>query len=66
MDEFSILKNVVFHERSFFVFQDKKKRIRKAKEAEEAERKLKGELEEAEIAGSADIFQGEHDEDVLF
>lgn len=45
--------------------QDKKKRIRKAKEIEEAERKLKGELEEYEAHG-ADILAGDHDEDVLF
>ncbi len=45
--------------------QDKKKRIRKAKEIEEAERKLKGELEEYEAQG-ADILAGDHDEDVLF
>ena len=46
--------------------QDKKKRIRKAKEIEEAERKLKGELEEFEAHGGADILAGDHDEDVLF
>lgn len=44
--------------------QDKKKRIRKAKEALEAERKARGEDEDIEAA--SDIFQADHDEDVLF
>lgn len=43
--------------------QDKKKKIRKEKEALAAERKAKG-LDESD--GQNDIFESEHDEDLLF
>jgi len=45
------------------LFQDKKKRIRKAKEALEAERKARG---EDDFEAASDIFKSDHDEDVLF
>ena len=48
-----------------FRFQDKKKRIRKAKEALEAERKARGE-DDDDVGPASDIFQSDHDADVLF
>lgn len=45
--------------------QDKKKRMRKAKEAEADERRARGEGSDDDDGGG-DIFQNDHDEDLLF
>ena len=50
-----------------FQVQDKKKKIRKQKEIEAEERKLRyGDDDDDEEAGGGDIFEAEHDADLLF
>ncbi len=46
--------------------QDKKKRIKAQKEAEAEARKARGEGEDEEEQAGGDIFEAEHDADLLF
>ena len=45
--------------------QDKKKKMRKEKEAEEAARRARGEID-SDDEGAPDILEADHDEDILF
>ena len=46
--------------------QDKKKKMRKLKEAEAEERRARGELDDEDDNQAGDIFEADHDDDLLF
>ena len=46
--------------------QDKKKKMRKLKEAEAEARRARGELDDDDDNQPGDIFEADHDDDLLF